>query len=117
MLPNTKRGWIIASVLLVFCIGIVGYYRNAPVVHNAIVALIEPEYQRMVAEGEALFGEVWDDKANDLRPKTLAERQQYLAEFRANVERDTENGDDPELNEIVINNFISEMNQRGVYFE
>ena len=114
MLPNTKRGWIIPGVILILFIGVAGYSRNSPVVHKAIVAVIEPKYNQMVEEGEALLDEVWDDTANDLRPKSLAERQQYLAKYRADIESDTE---DPELNEMVINNFIREMNDRGVYFE
>lgn len=78
------------------------------------LAELEPEYQRMVAEGEAFMKEAWDDIARELRPKSIADRQRYLAVMRSKLEEDE---DEPEWVDWVIDNLISAMNEKGVYFE
>ncbi len=78
------------------------------------LAELEPEYHRMAAEVEALMKETWDDTARNLRPKSIAERQSYLAEMRSLLEEDE---DEPEWVDWYIDNLISAMNERGVYFE
>ena len=78
------------------------------------LAELEPEYQRMVAEGEAFMKEAWDDIARELRPKSIAERQNYLARIRSLLEEDE---DESEWNDWVIDKLISAMSERGVYFE
>ena len=78
------------------------------------LAELEPEYHRMAAEVEALMKETWDDTARNLRPKSIAERQSYLAEMRSLLEEDE---DEPEWVDWYIYNLISAMNERGVYFE
>lgn len=78
------------------------------------LAELEPEYHRMAAEGEALMKETWDDTARNLRPKSIADRQRYLARIRSLLEEDE---DESEWNDWVIDNLISAMNERGVYFE
>lgn len=77
------------------------------------LAELEPEYQRMVAEGEAFMKETWDDTARNLHPKSIADRQRYLAVMRSELEKDEE----PEWVDWVIDKLISAMNERGVYFE
>ena len=78
------------------------------------LAELEPEYHRMAAEGEALMKETWDDTARNLRPKSIADRQRYLARIRSLLEEDE---DESEWNDWVIDKLISAMNERGVYFE
>lgn len=78
------------------------------------LAELEPEYHRMAAEGEALMKETWDDTARNLRPKSIADRQRYLARIRSLLEEDE---DESEWNDLVIDKLISAMNERGVYFE
>ena len=78
------------------------------------LAELEPEYQRMVAEGEAFMKEAWDDIARELRPKSIAERQSYLARTRSLMEEDEY---EPEWADWYFDNLISAMHERGVYFE
>lgn len=78
-----------------------------------MLAEVEPEYQRMVAESEALTKELWDDSERNLRPKSIPERQRYLAVMRSRLEEDVET----EWIDWVIDELISAMSERGVYFE
>lgn len=71
------------------------------------------ELERIHAEGEAWMEETSDEIAKELRPKSIAERQRYLAEMRSGLEADEE----PETVDWVIDNLIRAMNERGVYFE
>jgi hypothetical protein len=54
--------------------------------------------------------------ADDLRPKSIAERRRFLETLRTELESEAD-PDDSEFLEIFINNFIRAMNERGVYFE
>lgn len=57
---------------------------------------------------------VWDDRATELRPLSIAERRRTLEILRNALEEDDE---DSESNQEAINLFIREMNERGVYFK
>lgn len=69
--------------------------------------------ESVVAEGETWVKEAWDDTAKYLRPKSIAERQRYLAMMRSGLE------EDEELQSVdsYIDDLIIAMNERGVYFE
>ena len=69
------------------------------------------------AELQALFAESWDLQAQELRPMSIPERREYLANYRADLEKDADEDDTPELLDEVVDMFVRAMNERGVYFE
>lgn len=79
------------------------------------LAAMESELKAMAADAADLFEDAWDNTATELRLLSLADRRARLAEIRAEVSE----GEDPEEEfiDIFMNQFISAMNERGVYFE
>ena len=119
-----NRKWRIAIGLCVLLI-VVYFLATSGTVHRTITTvLVDPIYHKMVAEGETLFAEgetlfneIWDDTAKELRQKSLSERQDYLVSYRADLVSASENDEDLALVDKLVDNFISEMNKREVYFE
>ena len=79
------------------------------------LATMESELKKMETDAADVFAAAWDNKAEELRPLSLADRRAHLDAIRAEVSE----GEDPEdeFIEIFMNQFISAMNDRGVYFE
>ena len=76
-----------------FCLLIYAFYTYVvinPAVHLAIAKLAKTYLDEQTKEAETLLNEFWEDAANNLRPKSLEERQQYLAEYRTALESDSE---------------------------
>lgn len=103
--------------------GELGLRASEGITNDSDVEISDEELQRqldavagiesVVAEGEAWVKEAWDDTAKYLRPKSIAERQRYLAMMRSGLE------EDEELQSVdsYIDDLIIAMNERGVYFE
>ena len=80
-----NRKWNIAIGLCVLLI-VVYFLATSGTVHRTITTvLVDPIYHKMVAEGETLFNEIWDDTAKELRQKSLSERQDYLVSYCADL--------------------------------
>ena len=112
---NRRRNIAIGLCVLLI---VVYFLATSGTVHRTITTvLVDPIFHRIVAEGEELLNEIWDDTAKELRQKSLSERQDYLVSYRADLVSASENDEDLALVDELIDNFISEMNKREVYFE
>lgn len=106
-LLKKRRYYLIVLLALLIVIGV--FVIRSEVTHRAILALIEPYMEKATDDWHSLM-------ADDLRPKSIAERRRFLETLRADLESEAD-PDDTEFLEIFINNFIRAMNERGVYFE
>ena len=88
---------------------------------NATLSQLEAEYSKLMQDAAPMMEQAYDLAAEELRPLTIAKRLRYLESMRMELENDADEDADPaeeaELNDLVINNFIAAMNERGVYFE
>ena len=80
-------------------------------------AQVAPEYQQIITEAEEIIKDIYDTDAKILRPKSFAERREYLVQYRADLATASEDDEDLEMIDDLVSTFISEMNDRGVYFE
>jgi len=78
---------------------------------------MEAQPLRINESAERMMETVWDAATEELRPKSIAERRSFLDEMRTELENDSDDAEEAELNDEIIKDFIHEMSKRGVYFE
>ena len=76
-------------------------------------AQVAPEYQQIITEAEEIIKDIYDTDAKILRPKSFAERREYLVQYRADLATASEDDEDLEMIDDLVSTFISEMNDRG----
>jgi len=81
------------------------------------VATMESQPLRMNESAERMMETAWDAATEELRPKSITERRSFLDEMRTELENDSDDAEEAELNDEIIKDFIREMNKRRVYFE
>lgn len=80
------------------------------------VAKAKAYMEQATVEFNSLMSDFFDMKAKDLRSKSISERLDYLSQYRASLE-DNSDYDSPGIINEVVDMFIVSMNERGVYFE